>query len=451
MTHHLKVFTSVVILGAAMVAAPLHSGSILQAQPMADDARPITLREAVAEAQRNAPAIIQARGLERNASAAMRSAKAAYLPTLNLTAGSSRQKGVQFFQGQLVPLTGNPWNYNNGLSTNIQLYDGNSRWNELQRVRATETVADMTFVQARFDTELAVKQQYYAALAARESEAAALAQLEQAGQQFKASAARVAAGVATKSDSLRSAIQVGNAQLAVLTAQNDLRVANAALTRIVGSNTTVTASASDTLDSVAPVPSEAELERLVLDGPAVRLAAANLASALASKRSQRSQYLPTLNASYNYSFTQSSKTFSGSDVWLFSGGNPNRQNLSVNFSYAIFNGFQRETQAVQADVALRNAEAQARDATLAAKSNLISLVRALQNAQARVDVQLSAIAAADEDLRVQQQRYALGASTLLDLLTSQTQLNQARQALIQARFDGRVARAQLASLIGQAL
>ena len=66
-------------------------------------------------------------------------------------------------------------------------------------------------------------------------------------------------------------------------------------------------------------------------------------------------------------------------------------------------------------------------------------------------MQQQAIAAADEDLRVQQQRYALGASTLLDLLASQTALNQSRQALIQARFDGRVARAQLAALLGKPL
>ena len=72
------------------------------------------------------------------------------------------------------------------------------------------------------------------------------------------------------------------------------------------------------------------------------------------------------------------------------------------------------------------------------------MLRSAQNAEARVRVQMQAIAAADEDLRVQQQRYALGASTLLDLLASQTALNQARQALIQARFDGRVTRAQLA-------
>lgn len=447
MSNRVSMRTRLMIVGAVMVTAPI----VASAQGMADDARPISLREAIDLAQRNAPAIVQAHGLERNAAAAMRSAKGAYLPSLSLTAGTSRSKGVQFFQGQLVPLTGNPWNYNNGVQTSLQLFDGNARLNEIRRVRASENVADVSLLQARFDAELQVKQQYYAALAARESEAAAKAQLDQAEQQFKASSARVTAGVATKSDSLRSAIQVGNAQLAVLTAQNDLRVANAALTRVIGSSTTVTASPGDTLDVMPDMPTESELAELLTDGPAVKLAEANLASAQASKRAQKAAYMPTLNMSYNYSFTQSSKTFSGSEIWLFSGGNPNRQSFSLSFSYQIFNGFTREAQTVQQDVALRNAEAQLRDAKLAAKSNLTSLMRSLQNAQARVDVQLSAIAAAEEDLRVQQQRYALGASTLLDLLTSQTQLNVARQSLIQARFDGRVARAQLSSLLGRPL
>ena len=52
---------------------------------------------------------------------------------------------------------------------------------------------------------------------------------------------------------------------------------------------------------------------------------------------------------------------------------------------------------------------------------------------------------------MQQQRYELGASTLLDVITSQTTLNQARVALIQARLNARVARAQLESIIGRDL
>ena len=59
--------------------------------------------------------------------------------------------------------------------------------------------------------------------------------------------------------------------------------------------------------------------------------------------------------------------------------------------------------------------------------------------------------AAQEDLRVQQQRYALGASTLLDLLTSQSTLNGARASLIQARQDYRIARAQIEAIIGRDL
>ena len=442
----LSITPAVLFAGAVLMAAPLDA----RAQA-GEEARPISLADAIKQAQRNAPAVVQARGLQRNGVAARRSALGAYLPTLNFNMSTNQTKGVQYFQGALVPLTGNPWNYNNSISTNIQIFDGMARWQELKRVDAQQVVADYTETQARFDAELSVKQQYFAALAARESEAAAKAQLEQAEQQLKASSARVTAGVATKSDSLRSAIQVGNAQLAVLTAQNDLRVANANLTRVVGSPTTVTAIAEDTSDVLTPIPGEAELEKMLADGPSVQLANASVESAKASKRAQKSSYFPTVSMSYSFNLTQGSQAFSPSDVWLLSGSSPNRKNLGFSLQYPIFNGFSRESQSVNQDVALRNAEAQARDAHLAARANLTSLLRQAQNAEARVRVQMQAIAAADEDLRVQQQRYALGASTLLDLLASQTALNQARQALIQARFDGRVTRAQLAALLGKPL
>ena len=58
----------------------------------------------------------------------------------------------------------------------------------------------------------------YAVLAAIESQDAADLQMSQAAEQFKASVARVRAGAATRSDSLRGVIQIGNAQLAQITA-----------------------------------------------------------------------------------------------------------------------------------------------------------------------------------------------------------------------------------------
>jgi outer membrane protein len=437
-----------VLAGAVLTTAPLRAQP-----PVSDGARPVTLNEAVALAQRNSPAVVQARGLDRTADAARKQARGAFFPNLNITANSGRTAGttINNFTGELTPLTGNPWSYGNGLGLQLELFDGGRRFSEMTRLRSVAEVADISALAARFDASLQVKQQFYAALAARESEAAARSQLEQAEQQLKASAARVAAGVVTKSDSLRSVIQVGNARLAVLTAQNDLRVADAALTRVTGSDVEITASPSDTMDTQMTLPTEAELEAYVNEGPAVRLAQSNVAVARAAKKTQRAAYLPTLGMSYNYNFSQNSAGFAGGNLLLVGGKNASRQTVNFNMSYPLFNGFTREANTVTADVTLTNAEAQLRDARLAARQNLTSFLRSLQNAQARVEVQLAAIAAAEEDLRVQQQRYALGASTLLDLLTSQTQLTQARQALIQARLDGRIARAQLSSLIGREL
>jgi outer membrane protein len=441
------VFRAAALAAACFAAIP---SSVLRAQ---DDATPIALDEAILRAQRALPAAVQARGALRNASSQERNALGAFLPSLDLSMSSGRTQGVQFFQGQLVPLRGDPWSYSNGVSSRLELFDGGRRLQELRRARAATDAADAGSLATRYDIALQVKQQYYAALAARESEAAARAQLEQAEQQLAASAARVNAGAATKSDSLRSVIQVGNAELALLTAQNDLRVANIALSRLVGSEAVVTPIVADTAD----VPVETELladtllERLVLQGPAVQQAEANLASARAARRAARTQYMPTLTVSYNYGTNAASQSFTGGNVFLLGGNNPTRQTMFFNLSLPIFNGFTRENNQVTASVALENAEAAARDAKLLARQQVVQQLRALETALARVRVQQSSIEAAEEDLRVQQQRYQLGASTLLDLLTSQAQLNTARQQLIQARLDARVAQAQLEALLGRDL
>ena len=59
--------------------------------------------------------------------------------------------------------------------------------------------------------------------------------------------------------------------------------------------------------------------------------------------------------------------------------------------------------------------------------------------------------AAQEDLRVQQERYRLGAATIVDVLTSQEALNQAEVDAVTARFDYVRARAQISALIGRTL
>jgi outer membrane protein len=153
-----------------------------------------------------------------------------------------------------------------------------------------------------------------------------------------------------------------------------------------------------------------------------------------------------LSASYSRSGSGTDPRFGfGNDPFTYSG------RLAFSLSYPIFNNFQREEQVVRAKVSEINAQAALRDTQLGQVQLLTQNIGALRGASQRVAVQAASVAAAQEDVRVQQQRYNIGASTLLDLITSQAALATAEQALIQARYDYRIARAQLEALIGRDL
>jgi outer membrane protein len=434
-------------LSAAMILIPLRA----HAQSPVDDARPITLADAVRLARRNAPAAIQARGQERTSRAAVRSAYGAFIPNVSVSLGTTHtysDNPTTIVNTQTGERLSGAQTYNSGLSANVTLFDGGRNFYNLRTARASVTAAEASQIASDYTVALDVSQQYFNALAARETYTAAQAQLEEAQQQQAAAVKRVRAGVATKSDSLRTLIEVGNAQLAILQAQANLRAANATLTRLVGSEQTVTAATVDT--ATAPIDSTvldtARLAALAAQGPAVRQAQASYAAARTARRAARAPYLPTITASY-------SRNGSGIDPQFGFAGSPYTYNgrLGFSLSYPLFNGFVREQNVVQADVNEDVASAQLRDAQLLAQQSLVQYVDALRTASARIAVQQVSVTAAQEDLRVQQLRYQNGASTLLDVITSQRSLRDAQTALIQARFDARIARARLESLVGQSL
>lgn len=420
--------------------------SALAAQVGADSiARPITLDEAVRLAQRNAPSAVQAAGAIRTNAAAVRTAYLAFIPSVNLSTGASKQSGDRFnSQGQLVPFTGADWQYSSGLTANLTLFDGGSRFYDLRGAKANLAASEANETLQQYNVALSVKQQYYAVLAARESEAAAKAQLEQAQEQLKTASAKVAAGAATKSDSLRAVIQVGNAQLALIQATNNLNIANASLTRLVATPFVVTASTSDSAEAITLNADSAEIAALAIRGPAVQQAEQAYSAAHANVRGTLTAYLPTVSLRFNRNGNGQDSRFGwGDDRYAYS------QTMNFSLSFPFFNQGAREEQVVRSRVAEANAQAQLRDARLLAQQQLTQYLSAFRSAEQRVQIQLASVEAAEEDLRVQQRRYQLGASTFLDVLNSQVTLNQARAALIQARFDARVAKAQIETLTGK--
>jgi outer membrane protein len=419
----------------------------LAAQTADTTATPISLAEAIRLAQQNSITSVQARGSIRTTEASVKQSYAAFLPSFSVSAGTNHQSGDRFdTQGNLVPYTGNPTNYSTGMSSSLQLFDGGRRFFDVKRTKADVDAAEAGETATKYQVALQVKTQYYNILAARESKSAAQAQIDQAQQQLRSSSLRLRAGAATVSDSLRSVVALGNARLSMLTAENNLRVANATLTRLIASPQTVTATPSDTLDQQVIIPDISELTPLVDHAPAIRQADAQLASAHASLRSAKTAFLPTVNMNFNRSGSGLDPAFGiGDKRYAYN------QNLSFSLNFPLFNNLNREVSVARAIVAEDVAEASLRDAKLLARQTLVQSIAQMKTAQEQVSIQVTSVAAATEDLRVQQRRYELGATTLLDLLTSQTQLDNARTALIRARYDYRVAKAQLEALIGRDL
>ncbi len=408
----------------------------------------VTLSEAIRRAERVQPAVVGAAADLRTAAARRRSALGAYLPTLSASSSAS-----DFFSegaARIDPVTGQLTSGNSSnrslstsLSASVDLFTGFRRGAEMRAARATESAAEASFVDARFGQALATTNQFLDALAAAQLLRVRETSVRRAEQQLKVSVAKLRAGSATRSDSLRSLVTLGNARLEQITTQAQLASAEANLARMIGETGRVRAADDSAFYRILPM-----IDTLALrteaesKSPRIQSAAASAASARAAARASRSAYWPSLTLAANTGWNGSRSN----DYELL-----NQRQLSLSLRWNVFDGFERELAVAQREADLDLAEASASEARREVQAELTTRLAELDAARSRIEITETSIAAATEDMRVQQERYRLGVSTIVDLLTSQEALNQAEVDEVNARFDYLRAKAQLEALIGRNL
>ena len=155
------------------------------------------------------------------------------------------------------------------------------------------------------------------------------------------------------------------------------------------------------------------------------------AAARAQRSASVSSYLPAMSMS-------AGNTWASGDTSVhdpFGGRYASGWNIRLAVSYPLFNNFTRETNIVTADANAIAADARLRDARLALDASLTQTFAALEAAAAKIDIARVSVAAAEEDLRMQRERYRLGSSTIFEVLTSQVSLDQAQVDLVRARYE----------------
>ncbi len=410
--------------------------------------RAVTLQEAIQLSERVQPGVVQAQGNVENAAAQRKSAWGAYLPTVNASSSASDffsagPSSIDPVTQQVISGNRSSRSVSAGLSANVDLFTGFRRGADMKAARAAQTAAGASLVDAKFQQALTTTNQFFDALAATQLVRVREASVQRAEEQLKVSIAKLRAGSATRSDSLRSLVTLGTARLDLIQSQTDLATAEAGLARLIGEHGRVRATDDSAFYQVAPGLDTAAIRvEAEAQSPKVQEAKANAGAARADLNASRSAYWPTLNLSASTSWNGSRST----DYNLF-----NQHQVSLGLRWTLFNGFDRELTITQRSASLDLAEASAADAERQLDSELTSQTVALEAARSKIDITQTSVVAATEDLRVQQERYRLGVATIVDVLTSQEALNQAEVDVVNARFDYLRAKAQLEALIGRTL
>jgi outer membrane protein len=466
MTLTTRIATSALLFGLVGTAvAQQPAPASAQPESAATPERQVTLPQALELARRNNPNMVQAQQNLRLANMGRLQSLGSYLPTIsaNASASKSSSQRVDYLGNVTSGVATN--NSSLGLSANLTLFDGFQRGANRRLANATADLDEAALVGQTYATDLATKQAYFNALSTQELVGVSEANLARSEQQLKLTTEKLRLGATTRSDSLSASVDYGNAQLQLIQARANALTAQANLARAIGVVGMVAAVRDTALEiRLTSLDTAALRSEAAANAPAVVQAEASVTAAQASRSASRAPLWPTLSASARQSWAGSQffpwnsppvRTITDSTgAVIGTVQNPKYTgtwSVGLTISYPIFNGFQREAGMVQADANLRTARARLRDARLALDANLTQSLTALDAASAQIDVSRTSVASAQENLRMQRERYRLGASTIVDLLTAEATLNQAEVALVQARYNYLIARAQLEAYVGHSL
>jgi outer membrane protein TolC len=407
----------------------------------------VTLQQAITLAQQVQPTAVQALGSVRSAQAQQRAATGEWLPSLTGTANT----GTNYNERASVnPVTGNlevggstTQSVSFGGSASWDVFTGFRRGADRKAATATREAANAGLVDAQFQVALTTTTAFFDALAAAQLVGVRQSTVSQAEEQLKISVNKLRAGSTTRSDSLRSVVSLGNAQLQLAQARSALTTTEARLAQLIGVRGRVAAADDSAFYRVQPPPDSAALLSEALDqSPRVRNTEAAARAARAQLGAAKAGYWPTVALSGNASWNGSDP----SDYTL-----TNQSSVQLGLRWNIFDKFAREQSITNRDIAVDNAEAAAADQRHLVESGITGALADLEAALLGIAITTTSVDAAQEDLRVQQERYRVGAGTILEVLTSQAALTQAQVNVVDARFTYLEAKARIEAQIGRSL
>lgn len=396
---------------------------------------PLALAEVVEHALCNNPQTREAWANARFQAAQVGVSEAAYLPAVSVGAAQSRnwQDGSTASGANQLSATA---------SLSYLLYDFGARDAALENARQILAALNATQDAALQAVFLAAVQGYYQLFATQAAVASATEAEKSALESFNAASARYQVGSGTPTDKLQAQTAHSQAVLNRIQAEGEAKNAQGVLANSMGVDANRPFEITPPSLRMPDARIDRDIAQLIADArrlrPDLAAASAQVNAAKANAEAARASGMPTLALTTNLNRTHSGIADPA-----------NSAALGVSLNFPLFTGYNTtyRTRAALAQVETRLAQQERLNQQVAldvwkAWQGLVTGTQAVTSSS-------DLVASASESARVSLGRYQAGVGTILELLTAQTALANARLQHIQALYNWHIAKAVLAQAMGQ--
>jgi len=367
-----------------------------------------------------------------------------FLPSLDLNAGwrwnrsdqSARTTVIDGTNVQVPAGNSEARSYSVGANSNVVLFDGLSNFANLSRSKNNVEAIKLSIEAKKQEVVFQTISLYYAITESYQLLKVRDEDVKQQQKNLETITERNRLGSVTMADVYQQQVQLGNAELEVIRANNSLETAKSNLLYYLGLDVLEDYTYSKYLtDRELAILAEdidtdySRLNELVMqalenrrDYKAQKLTLNSLYDNLTIARSG---HLPSLVGNINYSAPANTVP----EIF-------DSRNLSVglNLNIPLFSGFSVDNAVQIAEVNAMNYEIELKDTERFIKQNLQKSFLDIDAAKKGLVVTEKNVKAAEENLKIEQEKYNLGAGKLLDVLIANTAFQNAQTNYINAQF-----------------
>jgi len=404
---------------------------------LASAQRPLTLVQLTDMALRRNPKTRLAWAAIRSSEAGVELAKAGYWPQIDATLSASRNRALNF-SGQPAAIQ---TRYGASVSLSYLLWDFGARSGTLDQAKFELTSAHLSQDQTVQDVILQVEQAYYQVLGLQAVTEANRQSLKDAETNLAAVQDRRSSGLATVGEVYQAEAALAGSKLALQQSEGQLAAARGQLAVAVGDAPDMELKLASWEQIESPALPEQSVSSLLDDArgarPELLAAKAQEQAAAAKLEATRGSGLPTLNFDANAGHTQVRNV-----------GDSNQFSALLSLKIPLFAGFADRAAVHQAEAGLDSARANSDDLRSQVELQVWQAYQNLRTAAATLDSSAAQLKSAELAAEVANARYKSGLATILDLLSAQTTLANARVQQVQARLDWAAGRTALGHAVG---